>query len=124
MNPNYNMPLDPIIRGDTLPIEINITDVDGTPIDITSDLIFITLKTDKSLADGLAALHESFIVFAGPEATAGQVTITLTSTMTAAIPPGKYFYDIQWVQPGATPVVKTLFLGTVLVLADTTIAVA
>ena len=124
MNPNYNMPLDPIIRGDTLPIELLITEMDGTPINIESDLIFFTLKTDRALADSLATLAAQFTVPVGADAQAGKAVITLTSVQTAAIPPGKYFYDIQWVQPEATPIVKTMFLGTVLVLADTTIDVA
>lgn len=116
--------LPPLVRGDTVPIEINITDVNGSPVNITGDLIFFTLKTDRTQSDAQAALTLKFTVPTGPYAVAGNVVITLKSTDTAALAAGKYYYDIQWVKAGTPPIVKTIFMGTVVVLLDSTIAVA
>jgi hypothetical protein len=42
----------------------------------------------------------------------------------ATVPPGKYYYDIQWKTTGGTPEVTTISLGVVIVESDVTISVA
>ena len=114
----------PLIRGDTRKIEITITDEFGVPVNIQGHLIFFTLKTDKTLADSLATLQVSYTVATDAAGLAGKTVIVLPATDTASVPPGKYFYDIQWVTDDATPEVTTIGSGSVMVESDVTIATA
>jgi hypothetical protein len=113
----------PLIRGDTRKIEITITDEFGVPVNIQGHTIFFTLKTDKTLADSLATLQVSYTVATDADALVGKTVLVLSATDTASVPPGKYFYDIQWVTTGATPEVTTIALGIVSVEYDITVDV-
>lgn len=53
---------------------------------------------------------------------AGDITITLAATATAALPPGSYSYDVQWAT--ATGAIHTLTSGTARIVADVTRATA
>ena len=114
----------PLIRGDTRKIEITITDEFGVPVNIQGHKIYFTLKTDKTLADSLATLQVSYTVATDADALVGKTVLVLSATDTASVPPGKYFYDIQWKTTGGTPEVTTISLGVVLVESDITISVA
>ena len=114
----------PLIRGDTRKIEITITDEFGVPVNIQGHKIYFTLKTDKTLADSLATLQVSYTVATDADALVGKTVLVLSSTSMATVPPGKYFYDIQWKTTGATVEVTTISLGVVLVESDITISVA
>ena len=114
----------PLIRGDTRKIEITITDEFGVPVNIQGHKIFFTLKTDKTLADSLATLQVSSVVAADADALEGKATLVLSSTNMATVPPGKYFYDIQWKTSGGTPEITTIDYGSVTVEADITITTA
>jgi len=116
--------IEPLIRGDTRKIEITITDEFGVPVNIQGHLIFFTLKTDKTLADSLATLQVSYTVATDAAGLAGKTVIVLPATDTASVPPGKYFYDIQWVTTGATPEVTTIALGIVSVEYDISVSIA
>ena len=113
--------LAPLIRGDTRKIDITITDEFGVPVNIQGHLIFFTLKTDKTLADSLATLQVSSVIAADADALAGKTVLVLSSTSMATVPPGKYFYDIQWVTTGATVEVTTIALGILSVDYDITV---
>ena len=115
--------IEPLIRGDTRKIEITITDEFGVPVNIQGHLIFFTLKTDKALADSLATLQVSYTVATDADALVGKTILVLSAANTASVPPGKYFYDIQWVTTGATPEVTTIALGIVSVEYDITVDV-
>lgn len=111
----------PLIRGDTRKIEITITDEFGVPVNIQGHKIFFTLKTDKTLADSLATLQVSYTVPTDADALAGKTVLVLSATDTASVPPGKYFYDIQWVTTGATVEVTTIAIGVLSVDYDITV---
>lgn len=113
-----------LIRGDTRKIDITITDEFGVPVNIQGHKIYFTLKTDKTLADSLATLQVSYTVATDANALVGKTVLVLSATNTASVPPGKYFYDIQWRTTGATVEVTTISLGVVLVESDITISVA
>jgi hypothetical protein len=115
--------LAPLIRGDTRKIDITITDEFGVPVNIQGHKIYFTLKTDKTLADSLATLQVSSVIAADADALAGKTVLVLSSTNMATVPPGKYFYDIQWVTDDATPEVTTIALGIVSVEYDITVDV-
>lgn len=114
----------PLIRGDTRKIEITITDEFGVPVNIQGHKIYFTLKTDKTLADSLATLQVSSVIAADADALAGKTVLVLSSTNMATVPPGKYFYDIQWKTSGVTPEVTTIDYGSVIVESDITITTA
>ena len=113
--------LAPLIRGDTRKIEITITDEFGVPINIQGHEIFFTLKADKTLADSSAKLQVSYTVATDADALMGKTVLVLNATDTASVPPGKYFYDIQWVTTGATVEVTTIALGILSVEYDITV---
>jgi hypothetical protein len=116
--------IEPLIRGDTRKIEITITDEFGVPVNIQGHKIYFTLKTDKTLADSLATLQVSSVIAADANALVGKATLVLSSTNMATVPPGKYFYDIQWKTSGGTPEITTIDLGVVNVESDITITTA
>ena len=113
--------IEPLIRGDTRKIEITITDEFGVPVNIQGHKIYFTLKTDKTLADSLATLQVSSVIAADADALAGKTVLVLSATDTASVPPGKYFYDIQWVTAGATVEVTTIAIGILSVDYDITV---
>ena len=116
--------IEPLIRGDTRKIEITITDEFGVPVNIQGHKIYFTLKTDKTLSDALATLQVTSVVAADANALVGKTTLILSAANTATVPPGKYYYDIQWKTTGGTPEVTTISLGVVIVESDVTISVA
>lgn len=113
--------LAPLIRGDTRKIEITITDEFGVPVNIQGHKIYFTLKPDKTLADSLATLQVSYTVATDADALVGKTVLVLSATNTASVPPGKYFYDIQWVTTGATVEVTTIAIGVLSVDYDITV---
>lgn len=113
--------IEPLIRGDTRKIEITITDEFGVPVNIQGHKIYFTLKTSPTLADSLATLQVSSVIAADAAALAGKTVLVLSSTNMATVPPGKYFYDIQWVTTGATVEVTTIALGILSVDYDITV---
>ena len=110
----------PLYRGDTRTLKVTITDGAGVPIDITGHKLYFTLKANKTDADIAAALQVSALMPTGANSTAGIGYLTITSADTNSVTPGRYYYDIQWVQPGPVPFVKTMDEGRVRVLADIT----
>ncbi len=93
----------------------------GAPYDITGHTIYMTFKTDTSLADNAGApdvIQATGVIQDGPNGTA---TVTLPSTLTKTMTRGaKYFYDVQ-IHDGGTPtVVSTIESGTITVATDVT----
>lgn len=116
--------LSPLYRGDTRTLKVSITDeASGDAIDISGHSLWFTLKSDPSGADDDAELQVSAVMPSNPSSQAGIGFLTLSSTDTDGLSPGRYHYDIQWVQPGSPPVVKTIEAGKVRVLADITLTV-
>lgn len=103
-----------IKRGTTLPIDVNITDANGDPIDLTGATVYFTAKTaesDVSLDDSTAAIKKDVTVHTDPAQ--GETKITLDADDTT-INPGNYYYDITVKYPaigGADPVVNTVVEG-------------
>ena len=87
-----------IYRGDTVNIDLNIKDSNGTAIDITGYTIFFTAKTNDNDSDGDALIKEDVTTHLDPDgadgASSGKSRITLSSTQTA-IAVGNHYYDIQ-----------------------------
>ncbi len=111
--------LDPHMRGDTMTLNITVTGED-----VTGDEFWFTMKSCLADVDASAALqfHETAPV--GASATAGLHVLVVSSTLFAALTPGKFFYDVQWVDTSPTPNhVNTLTYGVVEILSDVSVDV-
>lgn len=107
-----------LVRGDDWAIQLTIKDENDAVIDITNNVYWMTLKTDKTDAD--PGVIQTSVTATGANATNGIIVITFTDTATAAVSPGRYYYDVQEVDTGGN--VYTLLLGRVKVVADITLA--
>lgn len=116
--------LSPLYRGDTRTLKVSITDeASGEAIDISGHSLWFTLKNDPADLDAAAVLQVSAVMPNDANSAAGIGFLTMSSTDTDGLTPGRYYYDLQWVQPGSPPVVKTIEAGKVRVLADITLTV-
>jgi len=111
--------LSDVMRGDTVVLNISIASTD-----ITGDELWFTMKSCLADTDAAAALQYHETVPSGAPATGGLHTLTIPTTSTSSLTPGKYFYDVQWVDPSTTPsTVNTLSYGIVEVLEDVSISI-
>lgn len=117
--------LDAIVRGDTVKYKVMVTLPDGTvpPGGIAGTKLMMTLKRRRTDADADAAAQVIDTVPDDADAAAGIGFVTLPSDITV-IDTRKYFYDIQWVQAGAPPIVTTPQWGRVEIVGDITRATA
>ena len=113
--------ISPLYRGDTRTFRVTITDKEtGLPVNISGHLLFFTLKADPADADLAAVLQVSAVMPANANSVAGIGYLTVPSTFADGVAPGRYYCDIQWVQPGSPPIVTTIWAGRARVLADMT----
>lgn len=101
-----------ITRGDTETIVVTLTTDDVTPINITGRTYAAQLRTTPNIS----VVSASFTCTVTDGAN-GVVTCVLSSTSSALLSPGYYYWDLQETASG---VVSTLLSGTVTVLADVT----
>lgn len=87
-----------IFRGDTVNIDLTITDKNGTAIDITGYKLFFTAKTNNDDSDDNALIKKDVTTHLDPDGddgtSTGQSRITLSSTQTA-VDVGVFYYDVQ-----------------------------
>ena len=108
-------------RGDTLKISAEFTEDDGTVIDITGWIFFVTLKSDPEADDDDAELEYEVTAPANADSEAGQIILDIPYTLTAPLIPNTLYYmDIQRVIPGSPLDVATLHKQTIRVLRDIT----
>lgn len=106
-----------ITRGDDEDLAITVVDENRAPVDISGSVIFITMKIDPSLVDDDASLRHDTLVGADEGTVAGKTTITLPRAKTSTLEALEYYTDVQIVLGGK---VKTIFNGTIEVMADIT----
>jgi hypothetical protein len=80
-----------IIRGDSTSIEVEVTDENGAPIDLTDTEVFFTAKKSLRDPDNKAVLSKE--VSTGD--TEGIVEINFTAEETDNLKPRSYWWDIQ-----------------------------
>jgi len=107
-------------RGDTKTYNVSFIKA-GVALDISSQMLFFTLKSKKALTD-INAEFTKKITFPVDEASAsGLGVLVLPADETATIPPGTYYFDFQLVNPLTVPAnVTTMASGKVNVLEDIT----
>ena len=82
-----------IIRGDTININVEFTDVNDSAIDIAGATVYFTMKQSLDDSDAQAIIKKVVTTHSDP--THGKTTISLTATETATFVPGQYYYDIS-----------------------------
>ena len=102
--------------GNTVAYDMTFKDKDQVAINISLDLMFLTLKHSEDDADVEAILQKQVQFPADANSIAGLGTFTLDSTDTSGIEAGCYFFDFQRVVNGSSPLeVYTHASGTVTV---------
>ena len=109
----YNLPDQ--VRGDTWSFEFIIQDQTSTPIDITGNEYWLTLKTSADLADEQAALQVGPLL---ASSISGSITFTIPGSDTITLEPRTYVYDFQEVT--SQNKVNTLLIGKIKVVKDVT----
>ncbi len=107
--------LNDFVRGDTWTQKITIMD-QGSPVDITGDEFWITLKLNPEATDEAADAQRQ-VTASGDDATNGIVYLTLDAVDTEDLLPSRYYYDIQ---RKSSNKVMTLLYGRVRVIRDIT----
>ena len=102
-------------RGDDKTWNLNFTDANGDPIDITGSTVFFTVKVNKTDKDSDAIISKD--QSSHVDAVNGQTTISLTNSDTD-IKVGNYYYDIQLVD--SLGIVTTIVVGAFKVKQDVT----
>jgi len=95
-------------RGDTLNLTFTFTNkVTGAAVDITGWQVWLTLKDAESDLDASAVIQKKVTAPAGADATAGILSMVVTSVDTA-ITAKSYYYDVQRIISGSPPDVQTV----------------
>ena len=102
-------------RGDDLSFKLNFNDTDGDPIDITSWLIFFTLKLDKDDSDSEAVYTKT--VEAPSGSSDGIIIVSIPGSDLSTLV-GPYYYDFQFID--ATGNVRTITSGAITFNKDIT----
>lgn len=111
--------LDPIVAGDDVSFDLRFIDVNGDPLNVAGDVLYVTFKSDISESDGNADMQVIYNVPDDAYTQVGVVTVPITKTDTN-IAAGTYNYDFQWVKSASGEVV-TEYLGKVKVLKGVTL---
>ena len=101
-----------ITRGDTETLVVTITEDGSTAVDITGRTYLSQIRSQQDST----TIKASFTCTVTNGA-AGEVTCVLSSTSSAALSAGLYFWDLQ---ENASGVISTILSGNVTVLADVT----
>ena len=101
-----------ITRGDTETIVVTLTTDGTTAIDVTGRTYTAQLRSTPDISVISASFNCTVT-----NGAAGQVTCVMTSTASAELSPGFFYWDLQ---ENASGTISTVLAGTVTVLADVT----
>jgi hypothetical protein len=104
-----------VYRGDDLSFSLTFTDGDELPIDLTSWVIFLTIKNNKSDPDAKAVLKKEFSNFTDPTAGIASIIVSHTEVNNFV---GIYYYDFQVKRLDGS--ILTIASGGITFLADIT----
>lgn len=108
-----------MIRGDTLTMQIRVSDEDDSYLNLTSAAIIFMAKeniTDDDLDAKIAKSVGSGITI--DEATNGLFTVVLSPSDTEDLDAGNYYYDIEVTDASSN--VYTVMIGLLTLIADVT----
>jgi len=107
-----------VIRGDDHILKVSVTKQDDSAIDITGDLIFFTIKVNKTDTDNQAIYKFDEYIKTSADATAGIHRLTIPNNL----PLGTYQYDVQLKRDvSGVGEVSTLEISTIAVTQDITV---
>ncbi len=92
-----------IYQGQTFSLSLTLRDINGTPINLGTNLISGYLKTRYSDSAILADLNAQVA-----NAASGIVTLGMSASVTAALPVNYSFYDVEMLNPSTSEVTKVL----------------
>lgn len=96
--------LKPFIIGNSKNIKVTVTDkVTKTPIDVTGDKFYFTVKENVGQEDVDAVVQESVTVPAGADATNGIAIIPVPASATSSVEPDTYLADVVWLKLSSAP---------------------
>jgi len=101
------------IRGDTYPIEVTVTDTDGSPLNVTGATFLLTVDPEESPANATANEFQS----TGTIVSAANGTVEFPITTTNADLVGTYYYDVQMI---LSTVKYTIMRGSITFTQDIT----
>ena len=104
-----------LYRGDDLSWNLVFTDEDDAAIDITSWVVFLTIKNRKTDPDSKAILHKEFSNFINPTLGIAPIIVSHTETDNFL---GSYHYDFQVKRQDGS--ILTITSGGIAFLADVT----
>ena len=108
------MALSDIIIGDTRQISMTFKDGNGTAIDISNMMLFITFKNSIDDLDRELILQKVYTFPADADSIAGLATVEITSEDTKLFSSQDYVYGFQLVDTSVSPYnVRTLEIGNV-----------
>ncbi|MBF0131017.1 MAG: hypothetical protein HQL75_00310 [Magnetococcales bacterium] len=107
-------------RGDTQPFELHFSTTDKVPLDITGNVLRITIKKSVNDPDSAAVIKKRIVCPEDQNSQDGIGLIVLGSDETKLLEPGVYLYDIQHSIPGDPPLVSTAVGGMLNVIPDIT----
>lgn len=100
--------------GNTVAYDMTFKDQNDVAVDISNDIMFMTLKHNPDDDDTDAVLQKQIAFPANANSIAGLGTFTLDSTDTSGLQEGCYYFDFQRVVDGSSPLeVYTHASGTV-----------
>lgn len=89
-----------MVQGDTVIWQITFKDADNQPMDISGWDLYLTLR---DTLDSASATFQRIVKSTVVDGTSGVGVISISSTDSAAIPAGKYYYEFKRVLPTLTP---------------------
>lgn len=82
-------------RGDTFPLEVVFKDENEVPIDITTWIVWLTLKKKQSYPDAQATIQVENGVGDHADPTGGVTILKIDSSATKTYE-GQYYFDVQY----------------------------
>ena len=105
-----------IVRGDTIPFNLTITDTDDLPVNITGFTLFFTVKEDIADDDANAVVSISQTSHTDPAN--GLTSLVVPSATTELLSAGEYYWDLQIKYADGS--IQSSYPGVLTVVADVT----
>lgn len=88
-----------LVQGDSVSETVRITDKNNAAIDITGGTVKFRIVSDIDDLVGSALYANAALTLSDP--TNGIATLTITRTVTKAWTPGKYYWEVEYIDSGS-----------------------
>ena len=93
-----------IDQGADFSITVNVADVDGTTLNLAGYSAAAQMRKTYESSSASA----TFTTAISNPTTDGQVTLTMTDTVTTALSPGRYVYDLEILQTSSSTITRVI----------------